>query len=436
MATEGASNTPAENTNTTETTAASNAPAADQVEDGQCHVAWLNLAIGDGEYLKDAKLKFELYKDVAPKAVENFERLIRCAEPTEETKDLDDSEKVVDRDRCYFNTELHRVINNYMIKGGDTTCSRIFQGEEAGTGKITEVHPCQPGTGGKSAFGEPFPAEEAALKLHHHTLGTLSMANDGSEQKLQNSQFFINLNSTDNDALDGNYGIFGSLIGGSEVMWMLQSFGSQDDGKIIAPEEEIKKAFKMSKDATWDSDDGPLAPEDGPWPEPIPGPDGTHEGGVQPWPYRAHEPRPADDHRLTFDRIRIVGGHMETETAEDGTTQLKVVPCKILRNLRLDRATLKDAMAKEEAAAKEKFMKEQAAKQAAAAAQGDQQQQQQQQEGAGGEEEKEGAGGEEKPAGAEGEGEGYVYVEEVEADVEGLAGEADPLAAALAEADW
>ncbi|MDD6021907.1 MAG: peptidylprolyl isomerase [Acutalibacteraceae bacterium] len=91
-------------------------------------------------------IKVRLFPDKAPKAVENF---------------------VTHAQNGYYDGLIfHRVINNFMIQGGDPT----------GTG-----------CGGESIWGEAF-EDEFDLELHN-LRGALSMANAG--KNTNGSQFFI-----------------------------------------------------------------------------------------------------------------------------------------------------------------------------------------------------------------------------------------------------
>ena len=94
----------------------------------------------------DIKMKF--FKEVAPKAVENF---VTHA-----------------KDGYYDGLTFHRVINEFMIQGGD---------------------PEGNGTGGESIWGEGF-GEELDRKLVPYR-GTLCMASRGTGTKSIGSQFFI-----------------------------------------------------------------------------------------------------------------------------------------------------------------------------------------------------------------------------------------------------
>ncbi|WP_036729130.1 MULTISPECIES: peptidylprolyl isomerase [Peptoniphilus] len=91
-------------------------------------------------------IKIRLFEEAAPKAVENFKELIKKG--------------------YYDNTIFHRVIDNFMIQGGDPT----------GTGM-----------GGESIWGKSF---EDEFNLNYRNFrGALSMANAGPNTN--GSQFFI-----------------------------------------------------------------------------------------------------------------------------------------------------------------------------------------------------------------------------------------------------
>ncbi|MGN6727499.1 MAG: peptidylprolyl isomerase [Tepidisphaeraceae bacterium] len=111
----------------------------------------------------------DLFADRAPATVNNFVTLAR--------------------DGFYDGTVFHRVINDFMVQGGDPT----------GTGR-----------GGP---GYRFNDEQAALKIKHER-GSLSMANAGPNTN--GSQFFITHIVT--DWLDGKHAVFGKVRSGQEVV--------------------------------------------------------------------------------------------------------------------------------------------------------------------------------------------------------------------------
>ena len=114
----------------------------------------------------------ELYERSVPKTAANF---IGLAE------------------KGYYNgMTFHRVIDKFMIQGGDPT----------GTGR-----------GGESFYGSPF-EDEIVDTLKHTSPGTLSMANAGPNTN--GSQFFITLVPT--PWLDGRHTVFGKVVEGMDVI--------------------------------------------------------------------------------------------------------------------------------------------------------------------------------------------------------------------------
>ncbi len=103
-------------------------------------------------------IKIRLFADLAPKAVENFK---------------------THAENGYYNGLIfHRVINDFMIQGGDPTGS---------------------GMGGESIWGEPF--EDEFTPELHNLRGALSMANAGPNTN--GSQFFIvQAKNVTNDMID------------------------------------------------------------------------------------------------------------------------------------------------------------------------------------------------------------------------------------------
>ncbi|MHC1736730.1 MAG: peptidylprolyl isomerase [Ignavibacteriaceae bacterium] len=118
------------------------------------------------------EIEIELFDKLTPKTVNNFVGLAQ---------------------KSYYNGVIfHRVIENFMIQGGDPT----------GTGR-----------GGESIYGKKF-EDEIVSTLRHDGPGILSMANAGPNTN--GSQFFITLVAT--PWLDGKHTIFGKVIGGLEIV--------------------------------------------------------------------------------------------------------------------------------------------------------------------------------------------------------------------------
>jgi peptidyl-prolyl cis-trans isomerase B (cyclophilin B) len=118
-------------------------------------------------------IELELYPEHAPVTVNNFVFLIN--------------------EGFYDGVKFHRVINNFVIQGGDPT----------GTGRGGPGYKFQDET-----FGNP---------LEHGT-GYLSMANAGPNTN--GSQFFIT--HSPQSHLDGKHTVFGKVVGGMEVVNAIQ----------------------------------------------------------------------------------------------------------------------------------------------------------------------------------------------------------------------
>ena len=133
-------------------------------------------------------IELELFADKAVKTVQNFVGLA---------------------EKKYYNGIIfHRVIDNFMIQGGDP----------AGTG-----------SGGESIWGKPF-EDEVKTGLKHNSEGILSMANAGPNTN--GSQFFITLKAT--PWLDGKHTVFGKVISGMEVVKAIgKTKTNQNDKPLI-----------------------------------------------------------------------------------------------------------------------------------------------------------------------------------------------------------
>lgn len=122
-------------------------------------------------HTKKGVMKFELYDDATPIAVDNFKKLISKG--------------------FYDGLTFHRVIPDFMIQAG-----------------------CPNGTGAGGP-GYSINCETSASKQHHDR-GVMSMAHRGPNTG--GSQFFICHNRSGVQHLDGKHTCFGKIIDGLEVI--------------------------------------------------------------------------------------------------------------------------------------------------------------------------------------------------------------------------
>lgn len=133
-----------------------------------------------------------LYDAETPNTVANF---VGLAEGSKEWTDPRSGRNV--KQPYYDGTIFHRVIDAFMIQGGD---------------------PLGQGTGGPGyTFGDEFHP-----KLRHDKPGILSMANAGPNT--DGSQFFLTFVPT--DYLNGKHTVFGEVTKGMETLKALEKAGS------------------------------------------------------------------------------------------------------------------------------------------------------------------------------------------------------------------
>src|SRR2546422_5308203 len=144
----------------------------------------------------EGKFTIQLYDQDAPKTVENFVGLATGA------KEWTDPRTGRKSTGPYYNgTVFHRVIDGFMIQGGD---------------------PLGQGTGGP---GYKF-ADEFHPKRRHDKAGVLSMANSGPNTN--GGQFFITLDAT--SWLDNKHSVFGEVVSGMDVVKKIGSTQTSKPG--------------------------------------------------------------------------------------------------------------------------------------------------------------------------------------------------------------
>lgn len=191
-----------ETTNTTdESKSAAEETTSSSVDLNALDLPQLDTEVKENEDLiemvtSEGTIKIKLFPEIAPKAVENF--------------------MTHAKDGYYDGLTFHRIVEEFMIQGGD---------------------PNGDGTGGESIWGEGF-GEEISNQLYH-LRGALSMAKSSLPDS-QGSQFFIVQNKLDvsdglaiqyyperiieayknggTPSLDGSYTVFGQVIEGMDVV--------------------------------------------------------------------------------------------------------------------------------------------------------------------------------------------------------------------------
>lgn len=128
-------------------------------------------------------ITIELFNDTRPITAGNFSKLAK--------------------EGFYDGIKFHRVIDGFMIQGGDPLSADDSKKDYWGTG------------------GPGYKIEDEFEGGNSNVRGTLSMANAGPNTG--GSQFFINL--VDNNPLDGKHSVFGKVLSGMDVV---DAIGSVD----------------------------------------------------------------------------------------------------------------------------------------------------------------------------------------------------------------
>lgn len=153
-------------------------------------------------------IKLELDSDVAPITVTNFINLVNS--------------------KFYDGLTFHRIIDGFMIQGGD---------------------PLGNGTGGSSKTIKGEFSENGVKNSISHVRGVISMARS-SDYNSASSQFFIV--QEDTTSLDGQYAAFGKVISGMDVVDKIAKVKVEDDNGTVSKENQpvIESIRVTQKDET------------------------------------------------------------------------------------------------------------------------------------------------------------------------------------------
>ncbi len=147
------------------------------------------------------EVEIELYPKEAPLAVANFVGHIQNG---------------------YYNDLIfHRVIDGFMIQGGD---------------------PLGTGTGGQSIWGKPFP-DEFNDALRFDQLGLLAMANSGPTTN--GSQFFITTSKP--NWLNDKHTIFGKVVAGYDNVVKIEKTKTGAGDKPVEDQKIVKAYIKVKE---------------------------------------------------------------------------------------------------------------------------------------------------------------------------------------------
>jgi peptidylprolyl isomerase len=152
--------------------------------------------------LKDGRVVIELRPDLAPKHVERIKTLARQG--------------------FYDGTPFHRVIDGFMVQGGDPT-----------------------GTGRGGSELPDLPAEFSPPSKARHVEGICSMART-ADPNSANSQFFIMLAPSTH--LDGQYTIWGKVVQGMDFVHMIKKGDSRANGAVEDPDRIVKLSVAADVD--------------------------------------------------------------------------------------------------------------------------------------------------------------------------------------------
>lgn len=150
------------------------------------------------------KIDLELDADVAPITVTNFINLVN--------------------DNFYDGLTFHRIIDGFMIQGGD---------------------PLGNGTGGSDKTIKGEFSDNGVNNSISHVRGVISMARSNSYDSASSQFFIVHEDST---FLDGKYAAFGKVTSGMDIVDKLAKVKVEDDNGTVSKENQpIIESIKVIK---------------------------------------------------------------------------------------------------------------------------------------------------------------------------------------------
>ncbi len=150
-------------------------------------------------------IKLELDADTAPITVTNFVNLVN--------------------DKFYDGLTFHRIIEGFMIQGGDPLgngtggSSQTIKGEFSGNGVVNNIS---------------------------HTRGVISMARSSAPDSASSQFFIVHKDST---FLDGQYAAFGHVTSGMDVVDKIAESAKveDDNGTVLKENQPVIESIKIIK---------------------------------------------------------------------------------------------------------------------------------------------------------------------------------------------
>jgi len=126
-------------------------------------------------------ISIKLFSDKAPKTTENFKKLVS--------------------EGFYNGVKFHRIVEGFMLQGGDPLTKDDSQQNLWGTG------------------GPGYSFEDEIYPGNSNVVATIAMANAGPNTN--GSQFFINI--ANNNFLDQKHTVFGEVVSGLDVVQQIET---------------------------------------------------------------------------------------------------------------------------------------------------------------------------------------------------------------------